>query len=82
MAEIRTLKDNDIIIYPKTSASAVLNQDGTTIATTITNEVAESKKFVRDVNNVLDIIEQEQLTEARMLSGNIEEILTDIQTGK
>ena len=82
MAEIRTLKDNDIIIYPKTSASAVLNQDGTTIATTITNEVAANKKFVGDVNNILDIIEQEQLTEARMLSGNIEEILTDIQTGK
>ena len=82
MAEIRILKDNDIIIYPKTSASAVLNQDGTTIAITITNEVAASKKFVGDVNNILDIIEQEQLTEARMLSGNIEEILTDIQTGK
>ena len=82
MAEIRTLKDNDIIIYPKTSASAVLNQDGTTIATTITNEIAANKKFVGDVNNILDIIEQEQLTEARVLSGNIEEILTDIQTGK
>ena len=82
MAEIRTLKDNDIIIYPKTSASAVLNQDGTTIATTITNEVAANKKIVGDVNNILNIIEQEQLTEARMLSGNIEEILTDIQTGK
>ena len=82
MAEIRTLKDNDIIIYPKTSASAVLNQDGTTIATTITNEVAASKEFVGDVNNVLNIIEQEQLTEARVLSGNIEKILTDIQPGK
>ena len=55
-AEIRTLKDGETTVYPRTLASAVYNDDGTTIDTTIQNAIEDTTQLAGDINTILEDI--------------------------
>lgn len=52
-AEIRTLKDGETTVYPRTLASAVYNDDGTTIDTTIQNAIDDTTQLAGNVDEAL-----------------------------
>lgn len=52
-AEIRTLKDGETTVYPRTLASAVYNDDGTTIDTTIQNAINDTTQLAGNVDEAL-----------------------------
>lgn len=53
-AEIRTLKDGETTVYPRTLASAVYNDDGTTIDTTIQKAVENTTQLTGNIDTVLE----------------------------
>lgn len=55
-AEIRTLKDGETTVYPRTLASAVYNDDGTTIDTTIQNAIDNTTQLTGNIDTVLENI--------------------------
>lgn len=55
-SEIRTLKDGDIEIHPRTVAKAVHTSSGSTIDVEIENAQAETDAKLGDVNTVLENI--------------------------
>ena len=55
-AEIRTLKDGETTVYPRTLASAVYNDDGTTIDTTIQSAIDDTTQLTGDINTILENI--------------------------
>lgn len=55
-SEIRTLKDGDIEIHPRTVAKAVHTSSGSTIDVEIENAKAEVEAMLGDVNSVLQNI--------------------------
>ena len=55
-AEIRTLKDGKTTVYPRTLASAVYNDDGTTIDTTIQNAIKDTTQLAGNIDTILEDI--------------------------
>lgn len=55
-AEIRTLKDDETTVYPRTLASAVYNDDGTTIDTTIQNAINDTTQLAGNIDTILEDI--------------------------
>ena len=55
-AEIRTLKDGETTVYPRTLASAVYNDDGTTIDTTIQNAINDTTQLAGNIDTILEDI--------------------------
>lgn len=53
-AEIRTLKDGETTVYPRTLASAVQNSDGTTIDITIQKAVENTTQLTGNIDTVLE----------------------------
>lgn len=71
-AEIRTLKDGEITVYPRTLASAVYNDDGTTIDTTIQNAIDDTTQLAGNVDEALgNILTGETVTSLNSELDNI-----------